>query len=212
MNTSASGPGEAGTAGEATRRSAFSLRRGMRAPPEVTPPWPNCRPAAKSRVARRRPRCYRAEVCARAVVAWTCVRRRGAVARCRAGAGEAEPAVPRSRRRSGHHPPRLGPQPRPVRSPARLQPGGEGVDRLAPWPTRRPLTSASSSRSCRRPASTSSPSAAVLHGAPVTTLDSDIVPEQSGANVARRLAVLRNLEAHILATLRVATSNRTQPC
>jgi hypothetical protein len=35
--------------------------------------------------------------------------------------------------------------------------------------------------------------AAVLHGAPVTTADLDIVPEQSDANVARLLGLLRDL-------------------
>jgi hypothetical protein len=39
--------------------------------------------------------------------------------------------------------------------------------------------------------------AAVLHGAPVTTLDLDIVPEQSGPNVARLLEALRSLDARI---------------
>ena len=39
--------------------------------------------------------------------------------------------------------------------------------------------------------------AAVLHGAPVTTLDLDIVPEQSGANVARLLEVLRALDTRV---------------
>jgi hypothetical protein len=39
--------------------------------------------------------------------------------------------------------------------------------------------------------------AAVLHGAPITTLDLDIVPEQSTANVARLLDVLRALDARI---------------
>ena len=39
--------------------------------------------------------------------------------------------------------------------------------------------------------------AAVLHGAPVTTLDLDIVPDQSVANVGRLLEVLRTLDARI---------------
>jgi hypothetical protein len=39
--------------------------------------------------------------------------------------------------------------------------------------------------------------AAVLHGAPVTTLDLDIVPEQSGANLVRLLEALRSLDARI---------------
>jgi hypothetical protein len=39
--------------------------------------------------------------------------------------------------------------------------------------------------------------AAVLLGAPVTTLDLDIVPEQSPANVSRLLEVLRSLDAQI---------------
>jgi hypothetical protein len=39
--------------------------------------------------------------------------------------------------------------------------------------------------------------AAVLHGAPVTTLDLDIVPEQSGSNLALLLEVLRSLDARI---------------
>jgi len=37
--------------------------------------------------------------------------------------------------------------------------------------------------------------AAVIHGAPVTTLDLDIVPEQSAANVERLLGVLTSLGA-----------------
>ena len=39
--------------------------------------------------------------------------------------------------------------------------------------------------------------AAVLHGAPITTVDLDIVPEQSEENVARLLAVLGDLDARI---------------
>jgi hypothetical protein len=39
--------------------------------------------------------------------------------------------------------------------------------------------------------------AAVLHGAPVTTVDLDIVPGQSGENVQRLLGVLRDIDARI---------------
>ena len=39
--------------------------------------------------------------------------------------------------------------------------------------------------------------AAVLHGAPITTVDVDIVPEQSAANVTRLLEALRALDARI---------------
>ena len=39
--------------------------------------------------------------------------------------------------------------------------------------------------------------AAVLHGAPITTVDVDIVPEQSAANLTRLLEALRALDARV---------------